>query len=183
MNTTQAYDFETLNDPLEWVEGFLSEEGMIFERTPEGDISFALSGDWRTFDLWFSWRPEGEAIQLCCALDVEGRAGTVLDEARLAGLFELLSLINQHVWFGHFELFKDTQPPKDVPMGLYDVVFRLTLPFNQMDQAAFGAFAHMVNTVTETVERFMPAFEFWFKGAMSPENAFAACLFETQGEA
>lgn len=182
MDTPQAYDVDTAFDPLDQVESILTEEGLEFERTPEGDLGFALVGDWRTYEMWFSWRPEGECLQLCCSLDVESGAGNALPRARLSGLYELLCLVNQHVWFGHFELFHDTEAPK-TGAGEYDVVFRHTLALNPLERGSMVAGAHMINSAAEAVDRFYPAFDFWFKGADTPHSAFAACLFETKGEA
>ncbi|ESQ88296.1 hypothetical protein ABAC460_16685 [Asticcacaulis sp. AC460] len=182
MTTPQTYDSDATFDPLDVVESILTEEGLEFERTPEGDLGFALSGDWRTYEMWFSWRPEGECLQLCCSLDVESGAGKALTEDRLPGLYELLCLVNQHVWFGHFEAFRD--PEGGVAgFGLYDVVFRHTQAVNPLERASVVASAHMINSAAEAVDRFYPAFDFWFKGALTARDAFAACLFETQGEA
>ncbi len=182
MNTPQAYDSDTTFDPLDMVESILTEEGLEFERTPEGDLGFALTGDWRTYEMWFSWRPEGECLQLCCSLDVESGAGKPLALDRLAGLYELLAMVNQHVWFGHFEVFRDPDAAK-TNMGMYDIVFRHTLAVSPLERASVTASAHMINSAAEAVDRFYPAFDFWFKGVATPQDAFAACLFETQGEA
>lgn len=182
MTTPQAYDSDATFDPLDVVESILTEEGLEYERTPEGDLGFALSGDWRTYEMWFSWRPEGECLQLCCSLDVESGAGKALTEDRLPGLYELLCLVNQHVWFGHFEAFRDPDGGA-AGFGLYDVVFRHTQAVNPLERASVVASAHMINSAAEAVDRFYPAFDFWFKGALTARDAFAACLFETQGEA
>lgn len=182
MNTPQAYDSDAPFDPLDMVESILTEEGLEFERTPEGDLGFALTGDWRTYEMWFSWRPEGECLQLCCSLDVESGVGQPLGEGRLAGLYELLCLVNAHVWFGHFEVFRDTEAEKN-NMGAYDVIFRHTVALNPLERASVVASAHMINSAAEAVDRFFPAFDFWFKGVNTPQDAFAACLFETKGEA
>ncbi len=182
MDTPQAYDADQAFDPLDQVESILTEEGLEFERTPEGDLGFSLVGDWRTYEMWFSWRPEGECLQLCCSLDVEGTGGRSLPRARLGGLYELLCLVNQHVWFGHFEVFYDAEAEK-TGLGAYDVIFRHTLALNPLDRGSMTAGAHMINSAAEAVDRFFPAFDFWFKGVDTPQAAFAACLFETQGEA
>lgn len=184
MNTPQAYDSDAAFDPLDMVESILTEEGLEFERTPEGDLGFALTGDWRTYEMWFSWRPEGECLQLCCSLDVESGAGQPLAVERLPGLYELLCLVNQHVWFGHFEVFRDPEAEKPgSTMGAYDVVFRHTLALSPVERGSVVSSAHMINSAAEAVDRFFPAFDFWFKGAASAGDAFAACLFETRGEA
>ncbi|MDV6329747.1 YbjN domain-containing protein [Asticcacaulis sp. 201] len=175
MNTPQTLDSDAAFDPLDMVESILTEEGLEFERTPEGDLGFALTGDWRTYEMWFSWRPEGECLQLCCSLDVEGGTGKVLPIERLGGLYELIGLVNQHVWFGHFEVFRDADT--------LDVIFRHTVALNPLERTSVGASAHMINSAAEAVDRFFPAFDFWFKGAVSAGDAFAACLFETVGEA
>ena len=46
-------------------------ENLPFDRTDEGDLAFALAGDWKDYELWFAWRPEGDCLQLCCALDLQ----------------------------------------------------------------------------------------------------------------
>lgn len=181
MNTPQTLDSDAAFDPLDMVESILTEEGLEFERTPEGDLGFALTGDWRTYEMWFSWRPEGECLQLCCSLDVESGAGQPLAADRLAGLYELLCLINSHVWFGHFEVFRDVEVAEGA--GAYDVIFRHTVALNPLERASVVASAHMINSAAEAVDRFFPAFDFWFKGVITPADAFAACLFETVGEA
>lgn len=184
MNTPQAYDNDAPFDPLDMVESILAEEGLEFERTPEGDLGFAITGDWRTYEMWFSWRPEGECLQLCCSLDVESGAGRPLASDRLPGLYELLALVNQHVWFGHFEVFRDPEAEKpDARMGAYDIVFRHTVALNPLERASVVSGAHMINSAAEAVDRFYPAFDFWFKGVATAQDAFAACLFETRGEA
>lgn len=179
MNTSEVYDSDATFDPLDMVESILTEEGLDFERTPEGDLGFALSGDWRTYEMWFSWRPEGECLQLCCSLNVEQGTGKALATDRLPGLYELLALVNQHVWFGHFEVFRDIEGGD----GGYDIVFRHTLAIMPQERGSVASSAHMINSAAEAVDRFYPAFDFWFKGALTARDAFAACLFETQGEA
>src|SRR5471032_3088783 len=149
MNTPQTYDVDTTTDPLDMVESILTEEGLEFERTPEGDLGFALTGDWRTYEMWFSWRPEGECLQLCCSLDVEAGSGQALPVSRLAGLYELLCLVNQHVWFGHFELFSDPEVETAEPksnLGAYDVIFRHTLALSPLENASVVSSAHMINS-------------------------------------
>ena len=43
--------------------------------------------------------------------------------------------------------------------------------------------AGMIDVAVEAADRFFPAFDFLVKGAKSPAEAIAACMFETLGEA
>ena len=52
-------------DPLEVVEHVLTAENLSFDRTDDGDLAFALTGDWKDYELWFAWRPEADCLQLC----------------------------------------------------------------------------------------------------------------------
>lgn len=172
-------DAEEGFDLLENIEGFLAEEGLSFDQNINGDLSFEIAGPFRTFELFFSFRPEGEAVQLSCRLgfDLSQFAET---SAHLSQLDELIGLINQKVWFGHFET--EISPASDA-QNSPRIMFRLTLPLSLTDSESYGLYAHMIHCVTEAVERFVPAFEFWLKGMATPKAAIEACLFETHGEA
>ena len=43
--------------------------------------------------------------------------------------------------------------------------------------------ASMIDVAMEAADRFYPAFDFLLAGAKSPEEAMAACMFETVGQA
>src|SRR5476649_2616557 len=88
-------------DPLDVVERVLMAENLSFDRTEDGDLAFTLAGDWKDYELWFAWRPEADCLQLCLSVDVRASA------PRRTAAYELLSLINQRVWLGHFEIWTD----------------------------------------------------------------------------
>jgi hypothetical protein len=154
-------------DPLDVVEHVLSAENLDFDRTEDGDLAFALAGDWKDYELWFAWRPEVDCLQLCLSLDMKADR-----EQRLAG-FELLSLINQRVWLGHFELWPDEG----------EVVFRHAMAMPSGDRPTLSQAASMIDAAVEAADRFYPAFDFVLRGGKSPADAMAACMFETVGEA
>ncbi len=154
-------------DPLDVVEHVLSTENLTFDRTEDGDIAFALTGDWKDYELWFAWRPEAECLQLCLSLDMRA------PKSRRAAAHELLALINQRIWLGHFELWADGG----------EVVFRHALSVPQGERPSLAQAAAMIDAAVEAADRFFPAFDFLLKGSKSPEEAMAACMFETVGQA
>jgi hypothetical protein len=189
MELPSGFETEVIYDPLDMVETILSEEELAYERTHDGDICFTIKGGWKAYDMWFTWHIQGECLQLCCTLGAQG-LDSLSTERRLA-LYELLGLINQRVWFGHFELYQDMievipvdklKPNVNGPLNA-DVVFRHALAVNHLEQPSQIQMAQMINRAAEAVDSFYPAFEFWFKGEMTPQLALDACLFETVGEA
>lgn len=177
MDLPQADFTDTVSDPLETVEAILTDEGLTFERTPDGEVLFSLEGLWKTYDLWFSCRPEGDCVQLCCALDLR------FDPTGLPAIHELLSMVNQRVWFGHFEVYLEEDAAAEGETPPADVVFRHTLLSNPVERPGQIQTAHMINVAADAVDRFYPAFDFLLKGAKTPSDAMTACLFETVGEA
>src|SRR3954465_11441605 len=103
MDIPRLEDDESLliADPLDVVECVLAAENLSFDRTDDGDLAFSLIGDWKDYELWFAWREEAGCLQLCLALDLQAPAHIK------AGLYELLALVNQRVWIGHFELWTE----------------------------------------------------------------------------
>jgi hypothetical protein len=167
MDTTQSDENVLLsNDPLDVVEHVLAAENLPFDRTEDGDLAFTLAGDWKDYELWFAWRPEGDCLQLCLSMDL-----TVAKEQREAA-HELIASINPRVWLGHFELWEDGE-----------IIFRHGMALMTGEQPSLAQAAAMIDVAVEGADRFYPAFDFLVRGSKSPQEAIAACMFETVGEA
>jgi hypothetical protein len=154
-------------DPLDVVERVLAAENLSFDRTDDGDLAFALTGDWKDFELWFAWRPEADCLQLCLSVDL--KAGGALRGVA----HSLINLINQRVWLGHFEIWADDG----------EIVFRHALSLPDGERPSMAQTASMIDAAMEAADRFYPAFDFLISGGKSPEDAMAACMFETMGHA
>jgi len=154
------------NDPLDVVEHVLTAENLPFDRTEDGDLAFSLAGDWKDYELWFAWRPEGECLQLCLSIDL------VVPKEMRAAAHELLATVNPRVWLGHFEVWEDGE-----------IVFRHGMPLMAGEQPSLAQAAAMIDVAVECADRFYPAFDFLVRGSKSPQEAIAACMFETVGEA
>ncbi|HVI32558.1 YbjN domain-containing protein [Phenylobacterium sp.] len=167
MDITQSDDNVLLgNDPLDVVEHVLTAENLPFDRTEDGDLAFALAGDWKDYELWFAWRPEGDCLQLCLSMDL-----AVAKDQRQAAQ-ELIAAVNPRVWLGHFELWEDGE-----------VIFRHGMALMTGEQPSLAQAAAMIDVAVEAADRFYPAFDFLVRGSKSPQDAIAACMFETVGEA
>ena len=160
-------DFETGFDPLEVVERVLHAENLTFDRTDDGDLAFALAGDWKDYEMWFAWRPEAYCLQLCLAVDLRAA------KAKRTGAYELTAMVNQRIWLGHFEVWSDDG----------EVVFRHALGLPHGERPTLAQAASMIDAAVEAADRFYPAFDFLLNGGKSPSDAMAACLFETVGQA
>ena len=163
---TPHEDAELGYDPLDVVEHVLTAENLTFDRTDDGDLAFALAGDWKDYELWFAWRPEADCLQLFLSIDMR------MPKNRRVAAFDLLNMINQRVWLGHFEVWSEDG----------EVVYRHAMSLPTGDRPTLAQAASMIDSAVEAADRFHPAFDFLLKGK-TPEDAMAACMFETLGEA
>jgi len=167
MDTTQSDETVLLgNDPLDVVEHVLAAENLAFDRTEDGDLAFTLAGDWKDYELWFAWRPEGDCLQLCLSMDL------LVKPVQREAAHELIAQLNPRVWLGHFELWEDGE-----------IIFRHGMALTTGEQPSLAQAAAMIDVAVEGADRFYPAFEFLVQGLKSPKEAIAACMFETVGEA
>jgi hypothetical protein len=51
------------------------------------------------------------------------------------------------------------------------------------EQPSLAQAAAMIDVAMEGADRFYPAFDFLVRGSRSPQEAIAACMFETVGQA
>jgi hypothetical protein len=160
-------DVEFALDPLDVVERVLTAENLSFDRSDDGDLAFSLTGDWRDYELWFAWRPEADCLQLCVSLDLRA------PKSRKAAANALLALINPRVWLGHFELWAEDG----------EVVFRNAMSLPHGERPTMAQAASMIDSAVEAADRFFPAFDFLINGGKTPDDAMAACMFDTVGQA
>jgi len=167
MDAARPEEIDTPHDPLDVVEHVLVAENLPFDRTDEGDLAFSLAGDWKDYELWFAWRPEGDCLQLCCALDLR------VAKSRKTAAYELVGLINQRTWMGHFEVWAEDG----------EIVFRHSLALPLGERPTLAQAASMIDAAIEAADRYYPAFDFMVRGNKKPQEAIDACLFETVGTA
>ena len=155
--------------PIEILEQYFEARGWACERTGEGEIVASATGSWAQYELRAVWRPEDQVLQFLAFPDIK-----VAVEKRPA-IHEALSLMNEQLWLGHFEIWSGS--------GL--VVFRHStiLDAREGDGLSFEQAEAIIEAAVEECERFYPVFQFVLWGGKSPGEAIAAALIETHGEA
>lgn len=156
-----------LDDPLDVVERVLLHEKCEFDRSDDGDICFMLPGTWRDYDAWFCWKPEFESLHLNIAFDMRA------PKPRAADVSRLISMINEKLWLGHFDIWTDDGA----------IVFRAGAPFHDTGGPSPSQVAAMTAAGLEAVERFYPALNYLLWAGQTPEEALASAMFETAGRA
>jgi len=155
--------------PIEVLEQYFEARGWACERTGEGEIVASATGSCAQYELRAVWRPEDQVLQFLAFPDIK-----VALEKRSA-IHEALSLINEQLWLGHFEMWSGS--------GL--VVFRHStiLDAREDDGLTLDQAEAIIEAAVEECERFYPVFQFVLWGGKSPVEAISAALIDTHGEA
>ena len=154
-------------NPVETVEQVAASHGWSFARAGENELTLVVSGVWADYQVFFTWMNEIELLHLACAIDLK------FSERRRADMTELVSIVNEQLWVGHFDVWE-----KD---GL--VMFRHALPLSGGAAPSGPQCEFLLATAVNTCERYYPAFQYLLWASKSPREAIEAALFETQGEA
>jgi len=167
MSLIEYSDDDRIDNPLEVVEQLASGHNWSFERANDFELTILVTGRWTEYQISFTWMPDIEALHLACAFDLK-----VPDRCR-AEVQQLISLINEQLWVGHFDLwFQD---------GL--VMFRHALVLAGGVEASDKQCEALFAAALEACERYYPAFQFVIWAGKSAREAVEAANFETSGEA
>ena len=155
--------------PIDMLEQYYSALGWAYERNGEDEIVSSFQGSWTQYELRAIWRDEDRVLQFLALPDIRVAAD------KRDATYETIGLINEQLWLGHFELWSAS--------GL--VLFRHAALIESDDGGVLTLqqAETLVEAAIEECERFYPVFQFVLWADKTPQEAIAAALIETQGEA
>ncbi len=167
MSMSQVFEDEIGLNPLDMVEQFVVSNDWAFDRRSDEELAVEVPGRWCNYSLYFAWREDMGAMHFTCAFDMK------VPDAKRSGIYELLGLVNEKLWVGHFGLWED----EGVPM------FRHTSLLRGTPGAAPEQVEDLVDIAVAECERFYPSFQFVIWGGKTAREAMMASLLETVGQA
>jgi hypothetical protein len=160
-------ELERTEHPVDLIERIAAHHEWAFDRDEEDEISIGVAGTWTDYNIAFTWLPEIEALHVACAFDLK------VPSARRTETLSLISLINEQLWIGHFDVW-----PKD---GV--IMFRHALLLTGgADLNPTQCEAALANAVA-ACERYYQAFQFVVWAGKSGREALDTAMIETKGEA
>ena len=165
-------DFEQNRDaaaPIEMLEQYFAAHGWTHERNGDEEIVANFQGSWTQYELRAVWRDDDRVLQFLALPDIRVPA----DKRPL--IYETLGLINEQLWIGHFEMWASS--------GMLLFRHAALLDNNAEPMLSIEQAETLVEAAIDECERFYPVFQFVLWADKTPQEAIAAALIETQGEA
>jgi len=162
-----SFDSERPNHPVDIVEQLAALNDWNFDRSALDEISIAVDGKWSQYQVAFTWLPELEALHVSTAFEFKG------PESRRTQLRELISMINEQLWVGHFDYWlKDNV-----------IMFRHSLLLAGGSDPSGQQCEALIKLATEACERYFQAFQFVVWAGKSARESLDFAMFETTGNA
>jgi hypothetical protein len=153
--------------PVDIVERIAALNEWAFERSDEDEISISVTGSWTEYHVAFTWLEDMEALHIACAFDIK------VPDRRRPEVLQLISLINEQMWVGHFDLWNTE----------HCVMFRHALLLAGGAEASGQQCETLLNLGIQACERYYQAFQFVVWAGKSAREALNTAMFETVGEA
>lgn len=163
------HEFEREEDaaPVDMLASLFEARGWPCEFVSEDEISGEIKGSWASYTLRGVWRREDHVLQLLCLPEIR-----VPDDKR-ALIQELLVLVNEQLWVGHFDLWSSGSV----------LLYRHGLLLGDEGLLGLSQAQIAVEAAVEECDRFYPAFQFVLWGDKTPAEALASALVDAAGEA
>ncbi|MFV0644688.1 MAG: YbjN domain-containing protein [Sphingomonadaceae bacterium] len=161
------YSSEIDVSPLQALAAMFDAHGWPCEIHSDEELIGEIQGSWAKYQIRCVWRTEDHVLQLLCLPEIR-----VSPEKHMAAI-ELLSLINEQLWLGHFEIWSSGSV----------LLYRNGQMLGEDGLLSLTQARTMVETALDECDRFYPAFQFVLWGDKTPADALQSALIDAAGEA
>ena len=154
-------------NPIDVVEDVIYAKKWTFSRSDDYELVAEISSQWCQYRLYFTWSEQIKAISYTITFDLK------FPENKIGKAHELLALINEKLWIGHF----DITSMNGIPAYRHTV---LSLPENDM---LHHQLEDLVDIAIYECEKYYPAFQLVLFEDSNPSKALSLSTFDTIGRA
>jgi hypothetical protein len=155
------------SNPLDLFERLAALNDWTFDRDSDDELSVSVTGGWSEYHIAITWLAEVEALHIACAFDLK------VPERRRSEVLQLVGLVNEQLWLGHFDLWSTE--------GV--VMYRHALLLSGGAEPTDEQAAALVKTAVEACERYYQAFQFVVWAGKTAKEGMEGAILETAGEA
>ncbi|MBQ7285264.1 MAG: YbjN domain-containing protein [Alphaproteobacteria bacterium] len=154
-------------NPIDLVENIFSSQSYELERRNPNEVVIEVQGKWSNMLLFFAWETNMQCLHISCLMDIENKI-----ENR-SKIFELLALINEELWVGHFSYWTEQNTP----------VFKHSIFMHQNEEDFESKLSQIIDIAIKECERMYPIFKVVLTKGMEPRQALYPMMMETVGQA
>ncbi len=161
-------DIENLSlNPIDIVEEIIYEKKWSFSRADDYELVADISSKWCQYRLYFTWSERVRAMSFTTTFDLKFPQNSLLKA------YELIGLINEKLWIGHFDITSKNGIP----------AFRHTILSTNGNDFLHKQLEDLVDIAIYECEKYYPAFQQVLFDEIMPSKAIVFSNFEVIGTA
>ena len=154
-------------NPIDVVEEVIYSKKWTFSRADDYELVAEISSKWCQYRFYFTWSEQIRAISLTVTFDLK------FPHLKMKDAQELLALINEKLWIGHFDITSKNGIP----------AYRHTVLSFPEDEVLHHQLENLVDIAIYECEKFYPAFQLVLFEDSDPGKALSISTFDTIGVA
>lgn len=162
-----AQNLASVINPIDMVETIFASKSYELDRRNINEVVVEVQGKWTNMLLFFAWEASMKCLHMSCLMDIDNQ---LADRSKV---FELLALVNENLWVGHFSYWTDQNMP----------VFKHSVFLNYEEEFFEHKISQMIDIAINECERIYPVFKVVLTKGMEPKDALYPMLMETVGQA
>ena len=156
-----------ITNPIDVVEDVIHSKKWNFSRADDHELVAEISSEWCQYRLYFTWSEQIRAISFTITFDLKFPSSKSLEAQ------ELLALINEKLWIGHFDITSKNGIP----------AYRHTVLSFEENDVLHRQLEDLVDIAIYECEKYYPAFQLVLFEDTKPLKALEISTFETIGQA
>ena len=161
-------DIENLPlNPIDVVEEVIYQKKWSFSRADEYELVADISSKWCQYRLYFTWSENIKAISFTITFDLK------FPQNKIGKAYELIGLINEKLWLGHFDITSKNGIP----------AYRHTILSNADSDFLHEKLENLVDIAIYECEKYYPSFQQVLFDELEPSKSLLFANFEVLGSA
>ncbi len=149
---------QDMYNPIDTIENIFVRDNISFDRRKDNELVAEVLGKWDNMLVFFAYEEHMRCLHISCLLNMETAA---VDRGKM---FELLALLNENLWLGHFSYWSEQKMP----------IFKHSLILQDTEELFTSKISKIIELSIMECERVYPIFNAVMRQNISPMQALYA---------
>lgn len=142
-------------NPIDSAENIFCRRSWEFERRGRDEVALEIEGKWGQMVFFLAWEEHLRCLHISCMMNIETQ---IIDYAKI---FELLALVNENLWLGHFSYWSEQRMP----------LFKHSVILEDGEIDFENKLEQIINIAADECEQIYPVFNAVLTQGISPRQA------------
>ncbi|MCM1323492.1 MAG: YbjN domain-containing protein [Acetobacter sp.] len=149
---------QDMYNPIDTIENIFARDNISFDRRKDNELVAEVLGKWDNMLVFFAYEEHLRCLHISCLLNIET---STVDRGKM---FELLALLNENLWLGHFSYWSEQKMP----------IFKHSIILQDTEELFTSKISKIIELSIMECERVYPIFNAVMRQNVAPMQALYA---------